>query len=214
MGGQSSKDKLRGARRRASLRAGELQVSGRYHHLPRKLSDDYLLSETRIDLMPKQTTGVDTNLTMLHLVFVWIKIGKTTFLEPKIGTVTSINVMSATAAPGNGSGLGLFWQRLFGDQPATAQQPICCEEYQAVQQGNPQDIRNLQLPKWCWLFWCVFSSTQITYHDISLNQPGFFRRNGCCFEDLGSWSGSLSLGGSSPRLSTLRRVWGEAEAQF
>lgn len=46
MGGKSSKDLLKGARRRASLRAGALQVSGRYHHLPRKISDDYILSET------------------------------------------------------------------------------------------------------------------------------------------------------------------------
>ncbi|CAL1159112.1 unnamed protein product, partial [Cladocopium goreaui] len=43
---EAEKEKLKGARRRASLRAGELQVSGRYHHLPRKLSDDYDLSDT------------------------------------------------------------------------------------------------------------------------------------------------------------------------
>ena len=46
MGGKTSKDALKGARRRASLRAGALQVSGRYHHFPRKLEDDYILSET------------------------------------------------------------------------------------------------------------------------------------------------------------------------
>ena len=46
MGGKTSKDALKGARRRASLRAGALQVTGRYHHFPRKLEDDYILSET------------------------------------------------------------------------------------------------------------------------------------------------------------------------
>ncbi|CAJ1338044.1 unnamed protein product [Effrenium voratum] len=46
MGGKTSKDALEGARRRASLRSSHLQVSGRYHHLPRKLSDDYILTDT------------------------------------------------------------------------------------------------------------------------------------------------------------------------